>query len=78
MNAIHYECVNERKKNFKKSGGGRTYNHVFTSPLLYIPSSPIHPLTLIKQIFILKVNHAQFKQNNYKMWKVGREPWTFG
>ncbi len=23
-----------KEKNFKKSGGGRTYNHVFTSPLL--------------------------------------------
>ncbi len=34
MNAIYYECVNE-KKNLKKSGRGRTYNLVFTSPLLY-------------------------------------------
>jgi hypothetical protein len=33
MNDIYYECVNERK-NFQKSGGGRTYN-VFTSPLPY-------------------------------------------
>jgi hypothetical protein len=34
MNAIYYECVNERKK-IEKKGGGRTYNLVFTNPLLY-------------------------------------------
>ena len=58
-----------KEKKFQKSGGGRTYNHVFTSPLLYHRH---------QQIFILKVNHAQFKQNNYKRWKAGWEPWTYG
>jgi hypothetical protein len=76
MNAIYHECVNERKKNFK--------NVVDVEPTimcLLVHCSTIfttHSLPLIKQIFILKVNHAQFKQNNYKMWKAGREPWTFG
>jgi hypothetical protein len=34
LNAIYYKCVNERKK-ISKSGRGRTYILVFTSPLLY-------------------------------------------
>jgi hypothetical protein len=64
-----------KAKNFKNSGGGRTYNLVITSPLLY----HLHQFSSSNESnFLLKVNHAQFKQNNYKMWKAGREPWTFG
>ncbi len=34
--------------------------------------------SLFIKSFILKVNHAQFKQNKYNVWMAGREPWTFG
>ncbi len=39
-----------------------------------LPSSPSHSLTLLKQIFVLKVNHAQFKQTP----KCGRQKGNLG
>ncbi len=67
MNALYYKCVNERKKISKK-----VVEVEPTTLSLLDHCSTIfttHSLPLIKQIFILKVNHAQFRQNNYKMWK---------
>ena len=76
MNAIYYECVNERKKISKKV--------VEVEPAtmcLLVHCSTIFTNTFSYSNhtnFYNKGNHVQFKQNNCKMWKAGREPWTFG
>jgi hypothetical protein len=72
MNAIYYECVNEKKIK-KKVPELNLQPCVYLSTAL--PSSPSHSLTIYKQIFKLKVNHAQFKQTNLNC---GRQEGNFG
>jgi hypothetical protein len=60
MYAIYYECVNGKKKFKQIYHGSNLQPCVYQSAAL--PSSPSHSLSPVKLIFILKVNHAQFKQ----------------
>ncbi len=60
-------------KNFKKWQGTNLQPCVYWSTAL--PSSPSHSLTVFKQIFILTVNHAQFKQTTPKC---GRQEGNLG
>jgi hypothetical protein len=72
MNAIHYECVNGKKIK-KICQGSNLQPCVYQSSAL--PYSPSYSLPALKQIFILKVNHAQFKQTTPKC---GRQEGNLG
>ncbi len=61
------------KKKLKKVPGLNLQPCVYLSTAL--PSSPSHSFTIPKQIFKLKVNHAQFKQTNLKC---GRQEGNLG
>jgi hypothetical protein len=64
MNAKYYEYVNEKRKNFKKSGWSRTYNLDFANQLLYHLQYHM-PLLSLKKFYIK--GKPCLETHNFKM-----------